>query len=183
MRFIHINTCQDIIFHSLILKKGYLSFFAYLSEDLYSIISENHGNGQVLRATFHIEKSLGLGGKTRITSALTDDIKNKFMDLIRGTSLEITLRKQGNDILNKAQFKDFIGNIVFYLVMFNAISFIGEKGSAYTLFASQMKIYNNEYIKGLYSRDELRSVRLSSDGYQIYNSWSNRWNQENGIPV
>jgi len=136
-----------------------------------------------LKATFHIEQSLGLGGHTRITKALTDNVQNRFEDLIRGTSLSFTLRKDGENIINEASFREFVASIVFYLVMFNAIVFIGEKDTGYGLFASQRKIYNNDYIRGLYARDEVSTIRLGDVGDQIYAIWHTQWNREGRTEV
>jgi len=61
--------------------------------------------------------------------------------------------------------------------MFNAFVFIGDEVSGYKLFASQRKIYNNDYITGLYSKDNTKS-RLSQDGLDIYTAWQVQWNQD-----
>ena len=84
--------------------------------------------------------------------------------------------------MNDVEFKEFVASIVFYLVMFNAFVFIGDEVSGYKLFATQRKIYNDDYIKGLYSKDNINS-KLSQIGQQIYNTWRLQWNQEDGRKV
>ncbi|MFW9952721.1 MAG: hypothetical protein ACFFKA_21585 [Candidatus Thorarchaeota archaeon] len=43
----------------------------------------------------------------------------------------------------------------------------------------QRRIYNNDYICGLYARDEISSIRLSNIGEQIYTAWYAQWNRIN----
>lgn len=64
--------------------------------------------------------------------------------------------------------------------MFNAFVFVGDRDTGYTLFASQRKIYNDEYITGLFANDELITTKLNQRGKQIYNDWNIQWNREGG---
>ncbi len=61
--------------------------------------------------------------------------------------------------------------------MFNAFGIIGDDNLGYRLFATQRKLYNNDYITGLYSKDNLKT-RLSPVGQQIYNGLQAQWNQD-----
>lgn len=151
----------------------------HLYKDLCDILSDNYENNEEIKATFHIEKSLGLGYKTKIYNSLTAEVRRKFADLIgrNHNSLFFTIRKQDGNVVNDAEFREFVLSITFYLVMFNAFVFIGDEVSGYKLFASQRKIYNNDYITGLYSKDNTKS-RLSQDGLDIYTAWQVQWNQD-----
>lgn len=166
---------------SYLLTKEFVNKIRHLYNNLYTLFSNNYDNNEEIKATFHFEKSLGFGEKTRIQNALPENILNKFNDLIDGPYLGITLTKQNGEIVNEAEFRAYVVSIAFYLVMFNAFVFIGDKDSGYTLFASQRKIYNNDYITGLYSRNE--EAKLSQTGEQVYNTWQAQWNQEDGKTV
>ena len=67
--------------------------------------------------------------------------------------------------------------------MFNAIVFIGDVGSGYSLFASQRKIYNNDYLTGLYPVGLSSNIVLSPTGEQIFNAQQAQWNVDDGKPV
>jgi hypothetical protein len=68
-------------------------------------------------------------------------------------------------------------------VMFNAFVFIGDKDSGFTLFASQRKLYRNDYLSGLYSHNLPASRKLNQKGLHIFNTWQNQWNEDNGEQV
>lgn len=151
-----------------------------LFANFYVALSQNYDDNKVIKATFHVEKSLGLGEKTKIWNSLPDQLKTKFADLIaKGhNSLSFTIRKQGGVVSNYAEFREFVLAITFYTVMFNAFVFVGgQDSSSYKLFATQRKIYNNDYITGLYSKDNAKA-RLNPDGQQVYNEWQDQWNQD-----
>ncbi len=67
--------------------------------------------------------------------------------------------------------------------MFNAFAIIGDNVSGYKLFATQRKIYNNDYITGLYPQNLPASTSLNQDGELIYNTMQAQWNEENGETV
>ncbi|MBY8990142.1 MAG: hypothetical protein KGD58_05265 [Candidatus Lokiarchaeota archaeon] len=167
-----------------LVTKDYEHKINHLYDNLYTTLSGNYENNQEIKVTFHVEKSLGLGQKTKISNSLTSGILDKFGDLIaeNHNSMTFTIRKQDGNVVNDAEFREFVLNIAFYLVMFNAFGIIGDEISGYKLFATQRKIYNNDYITGLYSRDNTKS-RLDNDGQQIYNAMQDAWNQEGGNPV
>ncbi|MHA1670080.1 MAG: hypothetical protein ACTSV5_05805 [Promethearchaeota archaeon] len=152
----------------------------HLFTNFYMILSLNYKNNDKITATFHTEKSLGFGEKSKISSAFTKYLREtKFGDLIGENNylLKFSLEKQGNEIINDFEFREFVASIVFYMVMFNAFVFIGDKYAGYNLFASKRKLYDNEYIRGLHASGALTS-KLSSIGQQIYNTWSSQWNQD-----
>ncbi|MFX1479830.1 MAG: hypothetical protein ACFFCI_17065 [Promethearchaeota archaeon] len=156
----------------------------HLSRNLYDLLSQNYNNNEEIKVTFHIEKFLGLGQKTKIYNSLTDGDRQKFADLIgrNHNSMTFTIQKQDGTVVNDVEFREFVLSITFYLVMFNAFGIIGDDVSGYKLFATQRKIYNDDYITGLYSKDNLNS-KLSTEGQQIYTTWLGQWNQEQGETV
>ena len=117
--------------------------------------------------------------------SLTANILQKFNDLLGPDQyfLEFVMKKQGGIITNEAEFRDFVGSIAFYLVMFNAFAIIGDDVSGYKLFATQRKLYNNDYITGLYPQGLPASTSLSTDGELIYNTMQAQWNEDNGETV
>lgn len=152
----------------------------HLYKKLYDVLKDNYGNNEEIKATFHMEKSMGLGEKTKIYNSLATKFKKLFADLIpkNHNSLSFTMRKHdGGKVVNDAEFKRFVLSITFYLVMFNAFGIIGDDNLGYRLFATQRKLYNNDYITGLYSKDNLKT-RLSPVGQQIYNGLQAQWNQD-----
>lgn len=157
----------------------------HLIYNLYTVLLESYNNNEEITATFHIEKSSGLGEGSRIDIAISDDIMKKFSDLLgdKQYSLKFIIKKQGDAIVNDYEFRDFIANIVFYLVTFNAFVFIGDKERGYKLFASQRKIYNDNYLIGLYSHNLPNYIKLSHAGDQIFKEWYTKWNEKDGKVV
>lgn len=164
-----------------LLTSEFIHKVQHLYNNFYTVLSQNYKDGEQIKATFHIEKSLGLGDKTKIFNSLPAAMKTKFNALM-GTgqnSLSLTIRKDANGVINDAEFREFISSITFYLVMFNAFVAIGDDSSGYKLFASQRKIYNNDFITGLYAKDNSK-YKLNPEGLQILNNWAAMWNQEGG---
>ncbi|KKM82726.1 hypothetical protein LCGC14_1316630 [marine sediment metagenome] len=156
----------------------------HLYDKFYTVLSENYGNNEVIKAEFHVEGALGLGEGSRIDRTSTlDDVKSKFNDILTGHSLEFVMEKQGGVIVNEHEFREFVFSLTFYLVMFNAFAIIGDDVSGYKLFATQRKIYNNDYITGLYPQNLPASTSLSQAGELIYNTMQAQWNEENGETV
>lgn len=187
-------THSNIEYHSLFTKdlnlKGLLTKeftlkIQHLYNNLYDVLSQNYADGEKIKVTFHIEKSLGLGYSTKIYESLTVEMRRKF-DVLMGkgqNSLTLIIRKDGDRVINDGDFRKFIASITFYLVMFNAFAAIKDDGSSgYKLFASQKMIYNSDFVTGLYSKDNTQ-YRLTLEGLQIYNNWGNIWNQEEGEKV
>lgn len=148
-----------------------------LRSNFYDILSESYNGNEVIKATFHIEKAQGLGQRTKIYNSLPADIKLKFNELFseNSNSQTFTIRKLGGKVLNSVNLREFATNIAFYLVMFNAMVFIGDYNSGYKLFATQRKIYNDDYITGLYARDNAKA-KLDAKGTLMYNEWQGKWN-------
>ena len=157
----------------------------HLYNKFYTVLAGNYKNNEIIKAEFHIEGALGLGEGSRIDNALSNDILLKFNDLLGPDQhfLEFVMKKQDGIITNRAEFMSFVGSIVLYLVMFNAIVFIGDEVNGYNLFASQRKIYNNDYLIGLYPQNLPASTILSPDGESIYNTMQAQWNEESGETV
>jgi hypothetical protein len=153
----------------------------HLVSNLYNILSESYNNGDSVSAQFHIEKSTGLGEGSRIDKSLYTQYRNKYNDLIQKNlhSLHFIMDKQGDLIVNEYEFRSFVVSIALYLVFFNAIVLVGDKNSGFSLFASQRKIYNDDYMIGLYVNNLPVSTRLNQKGQQIFTSWRDQWNQEN----
>jgi hypothetical protein len=173
---------KDLSLNHLLTELDFKHKSQHLYQNLKDILSQNYKDNEEITATFHIETMSGFSEESTIDQV----IKEKFSDLIEEdkNSLKFTIRKQGDNILNEAEFDAFILSITFYLVMFNAFVFIGDEASSYTLFASQRKIYNNDYLVGLDSARKMPSyVKLSQTGEQIYNTWQTQWNQDDGRPV
>ena len=172
-----------------LLTSEFKSKIRHLYSKFYTTLSENYGNNEIIRAEFHIEDANGLGEESKIDNALPENILLKFKALIDedkySYSLEFVIKKQANTIVNEAEFREYVANIVFYLVMFNAIVFIGDEVNGYNLFASQRKLYNNDYLTGLYpvGYNLPASIRLSQDGELIYNNMQAQWNEEEGNTV
>jgi len=163
-----------------ILSREFIGKITHLFNNFYDILSNNYGNGQKLTAEFHIENHLGFNDESRINSMTNEKIIEEFKDLIDGYTLEFTLNKYDNKILNDNEFQTFIASIVFYMVMFNAQVFIKEgdmnSNGNYGLFASQRELYFNDYIIGI-GKGAL-DIRSSEIGNQIYNEWNSKWNLE-----
>ncbi|MHA2183059.1 MAG: hypothetical protein ACXAAH_16700, partial [Promethearchaeota archaeon] len=157
----------------------------HLYSKFYTILSENYENNEIIRAEFHVEGAQGLGEDSRIDNALSNNILLKFNNLLGPDqhSLEFVMEKQGDVLLNEVEFREFVLSITFYLVMFNAFAIVGDDVSGYKLFATQRKLYNNDYITGLYPHSLPASTSLSSDGEIIYDTEQAQWNEENGEVV
>jgi hypothetical protein len=142
-------------------------------------LSENYGDNEMITVDFHVESSLGLGDKTKLKSVLTNDIRsNKFGDLVgKFYTLKFMMSKEGEELLNDFEFREFIASITFYMVMFNAVALIGDTNAGYTLFASQRRIYDDNYMVGLYSKDNI-NAHLNQKGRNIYNLWNAEWNSD-----
>jgi hypothetical protein len=156
----------------------------HLYTNLYNLLRDNYDNNEEIRIIFHYEKALGLGQVTKISRSLPKATLDKFADLIEGDNnyLYFTIRKQGNEVVNDEEFREFVLSTVFYLTAFNAFAFIGDDSSDYKLFATQRKLHSNEYVRGLYSTNNAK-YRLSDKGQQIYDQWQRHWNEDNGSPV
>jgi len=165
----------------------------HLYNNFETTLRSSYGNGETITATFHVEQSSGLGmgilvdgsyeGGSLIDQSLPDEIRAQFKIGGDQHSLSFVMNKQGGQIVNEAEFRTFVASITYYLVMFNAIVFIGDASSGYSLFASQRKIYNNDYLTGLYPAGLPANVVLSPEGEQIYNTQQAQWNVEDGKPV
>ena len=110
---------------------------------------------------------------------MIDKIKhNKFGDLVGDYySLKFTISKDGEEIFNEFEFREFVASVAFYMVMFNAIALVGDKDAGYTLFASQRGIYDDSYMVGLYASDNI-NAHLNQKGRDIYNLWNAGWNRD-----
>ncbi len=161
------------------LDSGFKEKIHHLYNNLYTILSENYEDNEIISVDFHIEKSLGFGRHTRICDALINDIRsNKFGDLVNDKySLKYTISKDGGELLNEFEFREFVTSITFYMVMFNAVALIGDKNAGYSLFASQRRIYYNNYIVGLYAKDNI-NAHLNRKGINIYSLWKDNWNSD-----
>ena len=181
-RYYNINSIRhsDDLSLQYLLTSEFKGKIQHLFTNFYSILSENYQNGDEITATFHVEKSLGFGEKSKMRYAFTKYIREtKFGDLIgdKNYLLKFSLNKQGSEIINDFEFREFVASIALYMVMFNAFVFIGDKDAGFSLFATQRKLYDNEYIRGLYTSD-VPTSRLSSTGQQIYNTWGAKWNED-----
>ncbi|KKL78836.1 hypothetical protein LCGC14_2020850 [marine sediment metagenome] len=175
---------RDLTLQHLVTSE-FKSKIQHLYNKFYTVLAGNYKNNEVITAEFHVEGALGLGEGSRIDRALPQDIKDKFNDLLTKDqySLSFVMKKQGSTITNEAEFREFVFSLTFYLVMFNAIVFIGDEVNGYNLFASQRKIYNNDYLTGLYPQNLPASTSLSQAGELIYNTMQAQWNEENGETV
>jgi hypothetical protein len=160
--------------------------FNHLYTKYHETFSDAYKDNEVITATFHKEDNLGISDETRIDRTLDSGIKEKFRDLNvhRGHSLKFTIRKDGEgNVLNYEDFNSFVASIVLYQVLFNAFVFVGDKDTGCTLFASQRKIYNNDYLVSLYDGGIPSYYRLGTRGEEIYDTMHSQWNLKEGRPV
>jgi len=168
----HVGYVQPLDVSSL-LTSHFIEKIDHLYHKFYEILSKEYGDGQQLTVTFHQDTSHGIHDDSILSNTLSDDIKAKFNDLIinDANSLSITIQKQGNKILNAEEFRIFITDITFYLVMFNSIAMIQESNGKYGLIASQREMFTVDYIF------QLGNVELSLTGQQILSAYRLEWNQ------
>ena len=155
--------------------KEFMQKADHLYNNYQKIISSKYQDGTKLTARFHKEDSLGLHKGT----TLKNQFAGKFTDLLSGTYLSYTVKKQGGAIVNSQDLHRFIVNIVFYQIFFNSILFL-QDGRNYGLFSSQTEIFNDNYITGASAQSSSlsASVFLSREGLTILEEWSNKWNRE-----
>jgi len=155
-----------------LLANNFIEKIDHLYNKLYDILSTKYSNGQQLKVTFHQDTSHGVHDNSKLSSVLSDEIKNKFKDLINGESqLSITIQKSDDKIVNLEEFNNFINSITFYLTMFNSIALIQEGDDQYGLIASQRELFDADYIF------QLGIAGLSITGQQILSEYQSQWNQ------
>lgn len=149
----------------------------HLYNNFYQILSTKYQNGEKITVIFHQDSLGGIYGNSILNKILSDDIKDKFGDLVRSrsSSISFTFQKQGNEILNEEEFRSFIASITFYLVMFNSIALFKESSGLYGLIASQRELFTANYIYEL----DGGSSQLSATGQQILEAYQSGWNINN----
>ena len=145
----------------------------HLYNNLYNSLSTSYKDGDQLTVTFHRDTSQGINDASLLGLTLSDEIKNKFSEIIGGAdenSLSISIEKQAGEIINEEEFNSFIASIVLYLVLFNAKALIQENDGSYGLIASQRELLGADYIF------QLGINELSDTGKQILARYQSSWN-------
>lgn len=87
--------------------------------------------------------------------------------------ISLGLKAGYNALVNEEQFRLFVADIAFYVVMFNSIALIQEDNGKYGMIASQKELFTADYVF------QLGNPRLSTIGQQIIDAYQSGWNIDN----